>query len=371
MASGTFFESKNVKMLASTDFVRGRGEKVLPNFKRGAVLYFAPWCHHCKLMKTDWSKFADGMSKKVPGFLVAAVNCDEHGDIATALGLEGFPTIVFYDAGAGKEYNGERSSDELIAFAMNLSVPPSRGLETISKAGFFNASSKVIELSDKHFNLGKRTLTGVQAPIAVLFYAPWCHWCKASKPEWEKVASLGIKGLTVAALDCAAFPLVGDALGIDAYPTIKMFKTASLESAVSFHDERTVAAITSFIKKQMPTNDLDKKQAQNVTQQGKPVSAGPHLVMFYRATDSVAQSYRTGLLPRLANKFQRYARIGAISCEKKEAACSKLQVGQAPVFVLFNEGSALRYTGPIAFDSMAEFVYDRLVGPMGSMPTSR
>lgn len=77
------------------------------------VLYYAPWCGHCQQMK--------------PAFVQAA---NEHPDVTYAMldcentvgmpflqkhGIEGFPTIRMFPG--GKEYEGDRSKESIVAWA--------------------------------------------------------------------------------------------------------------------------------------------------------------------------------------------------------------------------------------------------------------
>jgi protein disulfide-isomerase-like protein len=85
------------------------------------VLFYAPWCGHCK---TVYPKFNElkAKYKNNPKYNVAMINCDDHKEFASNSGIKGYPTIQLYsDPSQNKfnEYNGERTTSALENFMMN------------------------------------------------------------------------------------------------------------------------------------------------------------------------------------------------------------------------------------------------------------
>jgi len=69
------------------------------------VMYYAPWCGHCKKLGPHWKELA----KEMVGtdVVIAKINMDEN-DI-DSLKIKGYPTIFFYPAGGEKtDYTGGR-----------------------------------------------------------------------------------------------------------------------------------------------------------------------------------------------------------------------------------------------------------------------
>ena len=70
------------------------------------VLFYAPWCGHCKSMMGDW----DQLEKKAPnGMKIVKVNCDEEPEIASRHDVKGFPTIVLFKGGKKIYFEGPRN----------------------------------------------------------------------------------------------------------------------------------------------------------------------------------------------------------------------------------------------------------------------
>lgn len=74
------------------------------------VLFFAPWCGHCKSVVPVW----DSLAQKYKN--VVKVDCDANPDIAQQEKVRGFPTIRAYVNNEAVEYQGDRSAASLEAF---------------------------------------------------------------------------------------------------------------------------------------------------------------------------------------------------------------------------------------------------------------
>ena len=79
------------------------------------ILFYAPWCGHCKAFHPQFEKLA----KSAKGlFKIGAVNCEEERSLATKYKIGGFPTVLFFgeDKTKTEEYEGERKADKIVDF---------------------------------------------------------------------------------------------------------------------------------------------------------------------------------------------------------------------------------------------------------------
>lgn len=75
----------------------------------------------------------------------------------------------------------------------------------------------MIELSDKFLDVRHET------QWFVMFYAPWCAYCKRIEPIWAHVAqSLYNTNIRVGRVDCTRFTNVAQHFKINSYPTIML-----------------------------------------------------------------------------------------------------------------------------------------------------
>lgn len=83
--------------------------------KKVLVLYYAPWCSHCKRLMPEWQKVEDA-HKADPKVEVKKVNCDEEPEKAKQEGVQGFPTIILYKGSGKKMFNDERTASAIESF---------------------------------------------------------------------------------------------------------------------------------------------------------------------------------------------------------------------------------------------------------------
>jgi protein disulfide-isomerase-like protein len=81
------------------------------------VLFYADWCGHCKKLKPVWEKAAEKVNKEEKRMIMVNCGDDKKGDsdIMSKYNIKGYPTIMIFEDGEHKEYNGERTLDDLLA----------------------------------------------------------------------------------------------------------------------------------------------------------------------------------------------------------------------------------------------------------------
>jgi thioredoxin-like negative regulator of GroEL len=52
------------------------------------ILFYAPWCGHCKRVKPTWSELSHATIK------VAEVDCQDNRDICMQFEIKGYPTML-------------------------------------------------------------------------------------------------------------------------------------------------------------------------------------------------------------------------------------------------------------------------------------
>ncbi|OTB06524.1 hypothetical protein M426DRAFT_20971 [Hypoxylon sp. CI-4A] len=77
------------------------------------IKFYAPWCHHCQAMASNWQQLAKEMKGKLN---VGEVNCDAESRLCKDVHLRGYPTILFFRGGERVEYNGLRGLGDFIQY---------------------------------------------------------------------------------------------------------------------------------------------------------------------------------------------------------------------------------------------------------------
>lgn len=137
---------------------------VLNSGKPALVEFFAPWCGHCKNLAPVWEELAQKFSFAEDKVSIAKVDADENKELGRRFGVQGFPTLKWFDGKSDTptDYNGGRDLESLSAFIVEKT-----GIKAKTKKP---AHSEVEMLTDQTF---KKTI-GRDKDVFVSFTASWC-----------------------------------------------------------------------------------------------------------------------------------------------------------------------------------------------------
>ena len=238
-------EESEVVHLGVEDF-----KPYLKKKKHVLVMFYAPWCGHCKKAKPEFTGAAEHYkdNSKVE---FAAVDCTKHNSVCSAHEVSGFPTFKYfhYFNKETKPYDGGRSQqdfidfmvDPLSPFAGKAPPPPSpeeqwRGLD---------GSIFIKHLTESEFEHYMR----YKETVLVMFYAPWCGHCKAMKADY----ALAAKTLTddkvphvLATVDATIETGLAQKYDIRGYPTLKFFRKGKVVE--DYKGGRTKNDIIKYIR---------------------------------------------------------------------------------------------------------------------------
>ncbi|TID27602.1 protein disulfide-isomerase domain [Venturia nashicola] len=214
--------------------------------KPALVEFFAPWCGHCKNLAPVYEELAANFKHAENKVTIAKVDADEHKSLGRKFGVQGFPTLKWFD-GSGKDpedYNGGRDLDSLSAFIIEKT-----GLKM---KGAVKPPSAVKMLNDAKF----KDVIGGDKNVLVAFTAPWCGHCKSLAPIYEDLATdfANEDSVIIAKVDAEAedSKATASAQGVTGFPTIKWFPAGSKEPT-TYSNARTEAAFIDFINKEAGT----------------------------------------------------------------------------------------------------------------------
>ncbi|KAL9599756.1 MAG: hypothetical protein Q9219_003639 [cf. Caloplaca sp. 3 TL-2023] len=204
------------------DLIPGNFDKVvLQSGKPALVEFFAPWCGHCKNLAPVYEELAQKFDFANDKVVIGKVDADEHKDLGRKFGVQGFPTLKWFDGKSDKPepYEGGRDLDSLSSF-----ITEKTGIKPKVKKA---AQSAVEMLNDQTF----KNHIGGDKDVLVAFTAPWCGHCKSLAPTWETVAQdfATEPNVVIAKVDAEAenSKSTAEAQGVKSYPTIKYFPKGS------------------------------------------------------------------------------------------------------------------------------------------------
>ena len=84
--------------------------------KHVLVMFYAPWCGHCKKAKPEYMAAADHF-KDDKKTVLAAVDCTRHKSVCDQFEVSGYPTLKYFNFGKkAAKYNGPRNEDGFVSF---------------------------------------------------------------------------------------------------------------------------------------------------------------------------------------------------------------------------------------------------------------
>jgi len=106
-------------------------ERFVPLRNEGMWLikFYAPWCGHCKKLEPIF-KLVDQSLAGERDLRVGRVDCTRFPNVGREFGISGYPTILFLKGDNVYQFEGDRTRDEIVAFAQRLMGPAVRTISS-------------------------------------------------------------------------------------------------------------------------------------------------------------------------------------------------------------------------------------------------
>lgn len=338
-------------------------QKMIFRSKRALVLFYAPWCGHCKRLKPEFSAAASELNGDV---VLAGMDLTLPGndEVSRIYQVEGYPTLEYFEGGKHRfRYSGEYSKNGIVSWLKNPSAKPVESRPEEDEIPWSEVSSDIEHLTDDTFD----NFIKSEKSVLVMFYAPWCGHCKKAKPEYSQAAERlrrdGVSG-RLAAVDATEHRRIAEKYGIEGFPTFKYFKDGKFAWNI---DERTESAFYNFMKDPMeppPPESPWKEQPGNVmhltaaTFRSELKKKKNALVMFYAPWCGHCKRAKPFFV-KAANKLAHDSRImlAAVDCTEEKSLCQENDVKGFPTFIYLSYGKGrTNYNGPHSAEAFADFV---------------
>lgn len=217
-------------------------EAVLKDEKAALIMFYAPWCGHCKKMKPVYERAAEAMkAEKISGML-AALDATKEPSVASQFGVKGYPTFKFFEHGEFKFDVNHRDLEGIVKFMRNPEEPPP---PPPPEKEWEDEPSEVQHLNTDNY----KTFLKKKKNVLVMFYAPWCGHCKKAKPEFDKAAETfkDDPKIELAAVDCTKHREVCSANDVQGYPTIKYF--SYYKTKLEYNGGRVAEDFVKYLKR--------------------------------------------------------------------------------------------------------------------------
>ncbi|CAG9766876.1 unnamed protein product [Ceutorhynchus assimilis] len=353
--------NSDVVHLISSNF-----DTVLKESASVLVMFYAPWCGHCKRMKPEYETAAAQMKDEGIGGVLAAVDATKEPSIATRYNVKGYPTVIYFAYGEQMYNANVREASKIVDFMKDPKEPPP---PPPPEKPWSEESSDVIHLTEDNF----KPVLKKKKHVLVMFYAPWCGHCKKSKPEFTEAAAEFKENSRVefGAVDCTIETSVCSAFEVKGYPTFKYFSYYNKE-ILPYNGGRTKEDFIQYMSNPIQpipvsnpapveqwTSDpaiikLNDSNFKTELQQNQFV-----LVMFYAPwcghCNKMKPEYVTAAQQLEAEGLKKC--LAVIDCTENPQTMQTYEIQGFPTIKLFKNGKFItEYTGKRTTEAIKTFI---------------
>ncbi|KAK9505131.1 hypothetical protein O3M35_009257 [Rhynocoris fuscipes] len=335
------------------------------NKKNHFVMFYAPWCTHCKRLYPTWEELAEMLNDEGSRVTIAKVDCTSETSICDQQDITGYPTLKYFstDLLEPVKFRGTRDLPSLTNFlneqlGSSLAKPGGDTDEVILDAA---AKELTDESYSSHLSSGKHF---------VKFYAPWCGHCQRLAPTWEAVggAYVNSKFVTIAKIDCTVNRDACKSYDIKSYPTLLWIEDG--RKIDKYQGPRTLDDLKNYIVEMLGGTVDQMEEAEEhppspvISLSGenflKGISSGFTFVKFFAPWCGHCK----GLAPTWEELGKKFANkdnvvIAKVDCtlEYNKELCNEQEVDGFPTLLLYKDGEKIgEYTGTRALEDLYEFV---------------
>ncbi|XP_026466424.1 protein disulfide-isomerase A5-like [Ctenocephalides felis] len=332
------------------------------------VMFYAPWCGHCKKMKPEYEKAAADMkNRNIPGVL-AALDATKEPTIASQFKVKGYPTIKYFVNGEYKYDANVREADKIIEFMKNPQEPPP---PPPPEKPWSEEESEVFHLDEDTF----KPFMKKKKYVLTMFYAPWCGHCKKAKPEFTQAAEKfkDDAKINFAAVDCTQHRSVCSAMDVSGYPTFKCFLNYN-KGMQDYNGGRTESDFVKYMSALLNSGQNVEKKGLNSWEHIEGAENIFHLTddtfdSFMKTKDKVllfvygSSSQCKKIKPEFAKSAtelrkanSKYA-LAALDRSIYVNTVNSLDVQEVPIIMLFENGKFIsNYKGKLASNDIIKYI---------------
>jgi protein disulfide isomerase family A protein 3 len=117
----------------------------LATMENALVMFYAPWCGHCKRLKPEFAKAAETLKDDDPPIALVKVDCTEAGkETCSRFSVSGYPTLkIFKNGELASDYNGPREAAGIVKYMRSQVGPASKELKTADEFESFISKDDV------------------------------------------------------------------------------------------------------------------------------------------------------------------------------------------------------------------------------------
>ncbi|KAE9556544.1 hypothetical protein FO519_000238 [Halicephalobus sp. NKZ332] len=358
VSEDSFFANSDVVLLNDETF----DDFVSKNPSIG-VMFFAPWCGHCKNVKPEYEKAAEKMKKDGINGVLAAVDATVSPNVAGKYEIRSYPSFLYFKdgkkefkfdertsekivkfmkkereiygyptfelikEGEKQRYTGPRGVDDFVSF-VNFGIKGEEEQQP-QVAGFefvMNIAITTPETFDDLVKIGKRV---------IMYFDPEDESNDASLRAFNQAAELTDPG-TFVVVDCNTYKEFCKEKRITKLPTFHVYNKGRFQKSFKAENKEMLIAALSG-KDYTPPLDFgpNVKMATHLDFY-QLISGKKSLVFFFAPWCGHCKQMKPEFIEAAAR--HKSGLFIAIDCTIYQAICKEYDVTSFPTFILFSRG---------------------------------
>jgi protein disulfide-isomerase A1 len=119
-------------------------DEAVKQFEYLLVEFYAPWCGHCKKLAPEYAAAAKILKSADPAIPLAKVDASEHQELANKYQVQGYPTIKFFVKGEAIDFNGGRTTAEIVNWIKKKTGPATTTITDAAALDKLKSDNKVV-----------------------------------------------------------------------------------------------------------------------------------------------------------------------------------------------------------------------------------